>query len=562
MATPLSEVITYLNFDGVIPTAEEHETIKVLLQEFGSMSVTVVSDQNLNFLIEFSNDGKNFDYTNSSSIPEGENQTITSVILGKWCRMRALNASNVSATVRFTTYCQVLPIASQSQIEAEGNNFPTFNVDNLSSTLYNEMRVSERRPEHQHNFTYTSDNDFGVLSGPDRELVQTSGNGFDPLVSPATIVGNTLTLSNIYSSPAGSYQCVYGPPVVVNYGNPVYVNFSSGFNISGYVDGFTLGFDQMLVGMGWVDITSGDIIDGFYIGYPSFPNPPATIVDEISFVIFTRGVERHVVKSKWSDDRLDGNGPSSVLLDASNLSTWRIRTAVVNSVYLEYHNPTDNLWIPCHRIQFENLFSSTEISNPSYAFNIYTKRTSTATGLAVANGCGPASAQGVLGIEVGQKTLGRVDTYSVETPLLIIAQAVETEVFSVRAGEVINNIDNRSVLVPTTLFIFVKKDPPTGLATGETQGVFIKIYKNGTFVAPTWVYNDAVHDPLQIDTGKATVGTGFKIAGILNNAGLVREFDMVKYNSRISRSDTLTFTVLSTLSDVSVLMALNYELIT
>jgi len=561
MATPLSEVITYLNFDGTIAINEEHETIKVLLQEFGSMSITVVSDQNLNFLVEFSNDSINFDYTNSSAIGENTRQTITTVILGKWCRIRALNPSKVIANVRFTTFCQVIPIATQSQIESEGNNLPTFNVDNLSGTVYNDLKISEKKPVHQHNFTYASAS-VGVITNPDRELLQTSGGGFNPVLSPATIVGNVLTLSNIYGSVPGAYQCVYGPPVIVNSGNPVYINFSASFSTVGYIDGLINGYDQMLVGMGYVDIATGDIIDGFYIGYPSSPNPPATITDEIALVVFTSGVENHVVQSQWGFDRLDGNGPSRILLNPETLSTWRIRTAIVNSLYLEYHNPLDNVWIPCHRIQFENLFNTTEIENPSYGYNIYTKRTSIASGFMVPNGGGPQSAQGVVGIEVGQNPLGRLDTYSFAPPTLLVDEDVETEIFSIRSGELLNNITNRSIIAPTSIFVFSKKDPPSQGGGGSVQGVTLKIYKNGSFSGSTWVYRDPNYDPLQTDiTSSAILGTGFQIANILHNVGLVTEVNLKKYNSILSRLDTLTFTISAPLSDVDVSMALNYDLV-
>ena len=553
MASPLSEVISYLNFQGQIASGDEYSTIKVLLQEFGSLSVTVVSDENLNFFVEFSNDGNNFDYTNSSSIAENANQTITSVILGKWCRIRAINASNIMANVRFSTFCQVIPIATQSQIEAEGNNFPTFNVDNLSGTLFNEQKVSEKKPEHQHNFTYSS-TAAGVLTGADRELNQISGGGLNPVLSPATVVDNTLTLSNVYASPAGSYQCVYGPPVVVSGGNPVYINLSAAFNTAGYTNGDTLGYDQMLVGMGYVDIATGNIIDGFYVGFPSVANPPATITDEFAFVIFADGVESHIVKSKWSGDRLDGNGPSRILLDESNLSTWRIRTSIVNSLYLEYHNPTDNVWINCHRVQFENLFNGTEILNPSYGYNVYTKRTSTATGLAVLNGGGPRSAQGVLGIEVGQNALGRIDTYSVLSPTVPFAPGVEAELFSIRPGDQINSITNRSLIVPKRMFMVLVPTTIAGI-------IILRVYKNGTFAGSTWVYRDAIHDSMQTETTlSAVVGTGYNIGTIITNGVITKEFDLQDYNSRLSRLETLTFTVTSSTA-LSVTVAVNYDLI-
>lgn len=551
MATPLSEVIQYLNFDGTIASGTEHETLKVILQEFGSMSVTIVSDENLNLLIEFSNDGINFDYSNSTAITENSRDTVTTVILGKWCRIRVQNVSQVDATVRFSTYCQVIPSTIQSQIEATGNNYPIFNINNLSGTLYNDTRTAQRKPFEQHNFTYSSAS-VGVISGPDRELIQASGGGLIPSVTPATIVGNVLTLSNVYTAPAGGWQCVYGPPVVVNSGNPVYVEFASSYAVSGYIDAGIFGVDQMLVGMGYIDTTTGNIIDGLYVGYPSAPNPPATIVNEISFVVYTSGVEQHIVRSKWSFDRLDGFGPSGVLLDPTTLSTWRIRTGIVNSAYLEYHNPNDNEWIPCHRIQFENLFNATEIANPSYGYNVYTRRTSSATGnFLVPNGCGPQSAQGIVGVEVGEKALGSIETYNFISPGVAIPILVETEIFSIRAGSLFNGINNRSLIVPREVDILV-------VGTGF---VVINVYKNGTFVAPTWVNKDSVHEPTQTETTQTyTLGTGYGIVGTIVNANGSTKIDLTNVNAKMPRLNSLTFTATSLVAS-TVAMSLNYSLV-
>lgn len=553
MATPLSEVIQYLNFEGTIPIGDEHETLKVILQEFGSMSVTVVSDQNLNLLIEFSNDSINWDYSNSTSITENSRDTITTVILGKWCRLRLQNVSQFVANIRFSTYCQVIPSTIQSQIEATGNNYPIFNVNNLSGTLYNDTRVSKRKPIEQHNFTYTTDNGVGILAGPDRELFQASGGGLVIAVAPATIVNNVLTLSNIFTQGAGAWQCVYGPPVIVNSGNPVYIEFSASYAVNGYIDSAVLGVDQMLVGMGYVDISTGNIIDGFYVGYPSFPNPPATIVNELSFVIFTSGVEQHIVQSKWSFDRLDGFGPSGVLLDSTKLSTWRIRTAVVNSVYLEYHNPRDNEWIPCHRVQFENLFNGTEIENPSYGFNVYNRRTSTATGnFLLPNSAGPQSAQGIVGIEVGEKALGSIETYNLFSLGVAIPVLAQTEILSIRAGPLMNGKTNRSLIVPREIDILT--------VGGAPSFAIITIYKNGTFTAPVWVPKDSVYEPTEISSGSYDIGSGYNIVGDILATGSSTSIDLSSVNGTLSRLESLTFVITSFVATTGVI-SLNYSLV-
>lgn len=549
MATPLSEVIQYLQFDGVVAVGGEHETIKVLLQEFGSISCTITTDQNSSFVIEFSNDGVNFDYFTSNALASGT-QTITSVILGKWCKLRIQNASRFDLNARFSTFAQVIPIATQAQVESTGNTLPGVNVENLSSTLFNELRVAQRKPVQTTNFTYYIAVG-GQLIGPDRYFQQFNGGGATYVNSPANVVGNALTLSNIYAEAAGAYHFVRGTPVVIEAGNPVYINISCGFTTAGYTNGTTLGYDMMLSGMGYVDEANGQIVDGFYIGYPSAPVPPNTIVDEICFVIYASGFEIAIPKSQWTFDRLDGRGPSAITLDPTKLSTWRIRVAITSNAYIEYHNPDDNEWIPCHRVVGENLFTTTGVSNPSFAFNSYTRRTSTASGLAIVNGCGPLTAQGVVGVEVGESSLPKLETYNivdVVTPVV----GVETEIFSMRNGTIYNTKTNRSIIFANDMFASV---------TGGTAPVIIRVYKNATFGAVFWAPKDTVNEPTDTSSGSWTAGTGANVAGFLVSPGSTEKIDLNDVNANLGRLDTLTFTCQSTAAVTGVTCLVNYSLV-
>lgn len=548
MTTPLSEVITYLNFDSTISIGETYETIKVILQEFGSMSISVISDQNLNFKIEFSNDSINFDYKTNQTIQGNVSETITTVILGKWCKLSATNASPNIANVRFTSYCQVIPIANQSQIEKEGNVFPTVNLHDVSRTLFNDIRIGERKPFHTHKFSYTTVVAGSIITS-DRSIVQDSGGGIIQLLSRPFVVGNTLSLSDIAFSPIGSFLYVYGPPVVSESGNSIYVMISAGFKLSGYTNADIVGFDQMIVGMGYIN--NGVIVDGAYIGYPSAPVAPDTIVSEISFIYYGEGVETYIPRSRWFFDRLDGNGPSNIVLDEEKLSTWRIRGALVTALCLEYHNPIENSWIKVHAVQFENLVDTTNIDNSSFGFNMYTKRTSGAAHVLVSNTTGPKCAIGVVGAEVGQKALSRVATYEIEGIDTMAPAATETAILSIRSGPTINSSNNRSLIVPRDI----------NLITDGTKAVTLKVYRNSIFAAPTWTAIDQIHIPTEILTnGSATIGTGYSIIGSYTGSAGTSSKSMSDVNGTLASLETLTVTVFST-EATNVRCLLNYSLV-
>lgn len=548
MTTSLSEVISYLNFDGSIGIGAQHETIKTLLQEFGSISVTVTMDQNISLIIEFSNDGINFDYKSANSLAAGSS-TITSVILGKWCKIRAVNSSRFVANVRFYTYAQVLPISVQAQIESEGNALPSVNIDNLTGTLYNDLRVGLKRPITTIDWTYYQA-PAGVISGPDREIVQLNGGGANFALSPATIVNNTLTLSNIYTEALGAYHYVYGPPVIMTAANPLYINMTCGFFTNGYIS-TGVSFDEMLCGVGYVDDSVGSIIDGFFVGYPKTPVPPNPITDEFSMVFYLDGVEDSIPKSQWYYDRLDGDGPSAIVLDPSKLNTWRIRVSIGSSIYLDFHHPFDNTWIECHRIQAENKFTTNLIKNPSLGFLTYTERTTASVGnFLIPNGCGPTCSQATVGTEVGEADFAKLQSYchlgAVASPAL-----TQTEVVSFRNGLLFNGIDNRCLVIPTFL---------SASSVGLLQPQGIKLIKNATFVAPVWTPKDVVNDPVETSSGFMTVGSGYEVGGLLVSPNSTGTLNLDTVDIKLSRGETLSITTRG-LDAATMYALLNYNIL-
>ena len=550
MGTPLSELISYLSYTGTIGVGSSHETIKTLLQEFGSISITANTDQNISIILEFSNDGVNFDYVSPNTVSPG-NITITSVVLGRWCKIRIVNASRVTANIRCHSFCQTIPVAIQAQIHAEGSTVPDFNVDNLSSSLFNDLRVCQKIPKDSISFQYDSA-PAGVLVHPSRDLEQGIGAGATSLGSPITIVSNTLTLSNIYSAPLGGYQYVIGRPIVFSGANSLYCTMTCGFETQGYISS-GISYDQMLCGLGYLDPTSGSIIDGFFIGYPKTPVVPNPLTDEISFITSFNGVQDSIPKSQWSMDRLDGDGNSAIVLDPTKMSTWRIRLALGTSVYLEYKNPGDNLFIPCHRIQIENLYTTNLLKNPSMSFLMYTERTTASVGnFLIPNGCGPKCSSGVMGLEIGKGDLSKQQTYNISSSGITTVLNVPTEIFSIRNGSPVNGIVNRSVIQIDSILI--------SSSTSPVIPITIQLFKNCNLTGAVWVNKDALHEPTQSSSGTITLPSGYSIKGTLLNGNNTINVELDTINSQLAKGETLSIIANSLVAD-GVFVMINYSVI-
>ena len=530
MATPLSEVIEYLSFEGTLLEGEEYETIKVILQEFGSISVVINPTGNVSLQIEFSNDGTNFDTNNTYSVGSS-GKTITSVILGKWCKIKVINTVRNTINFRLSTFAQVIPIAIQSQLESEGDVFPSVNIDNLTSSFWGDLRTVKREPVQEYSFKYYTAT-AGILIGPDRDLEQFTTGGVLLATSPATVSGNTICLSNIYNAPLNGVHYILGDAVAILAGNTIYTNIACGFNLSGYSSPNN-GYDCMLAGIGYVENSSGDIVDGIYVGYPETPTVPGGIVDEFCFVVYFNKNNIIVPKSEWIFDSLDGNGPSRIILDPTKISSWRMRTSISSSVYLEYKNPVDNLWIPCHRIQVENLFVTPLLANPSLAFSLYTKRTTNSIGVPLQfNGCGPYTSRSVVGFEAGEERGSKLQTYSFYNEVTINANT-EGEVFSLRNGPLFNGFNNRSNVRLDSIYVstFVRRRP-----------AHIKLYKNGLFIVPTWIDQDPARDCVQSSTTSYVVGTGYQVKGLLVSGDSTTKAELAFVDTELSPLETISIT--------------------
>jgi hypothetical protein len=416
------------------------------------------------------------------------------------------------------------------------------NIDNFQTTLFNDLKVAQKRSIYDHKFDYGTVIG-GIYISPDRNLRQNSGGGLVAGSKPA-VVDNTLCLCDIHLSPLNAFLYINGQPVVYYSGAPIYCILSVGFRTN-YVDGDTLGYDQMLAGMGYSD-PSGNIIDGAFIGFPSAPQAPDTVVNELSFVYYGNSIEFYVPRSRWSFDKLDGNGPSGIVLDYTKLSTWRIRVTQISSLYLEYHKPFDNEWAPVHRIQLENLYETPGYLSPSLGYLQYNKRTSTATGDAGVNQTGPYSVQGEIGVEESeQSTLSRVQSYGVQSLIVTIPVNVETPILSIRAGEILNSKNNRSLIFPISLSVSCE----------GTKPCVVKVLRESTFTTPTWTYEDTQYSPLQVLTAGTDNIDGYEVVGYFGPKSSTDFRELNQYNLFMASGQTISFTALSTgASDVQVIL--------
>lgn len=554
MSTALGEVIELLGFNGTIPFQGIHETNKVILQEFSSISVTVFSNEKVNLTISFSNDGINFDYSATNVIEAVSPQTVTSIVIGKWCKLLLRNASGFAAQVRLSTYCSTQPSTVQSSINSIDDAFQFVNIGNWSPTLNNEIRIAQDTPISSHKFYYSSVAVSTVdLNGPDNLFKFYNGGGLIPGggATHLFIDGGIMKIADIYKSPVGAWIYGIGDPVNFRGGNPISVTFSSIFDDIGYLSPVNQ-YDNFLIGMGYADPTTGNISDGVFIGYPS------TGSKILSLIYYNNGVQNIISKNDWIFDSLDGNGPSRIIVQPFTLNEWRIRTSYLgaSSIFLEFHSPTNNEYIPCHRIQLSNISTFANFSNPSFSFMVYARRTTTQAGAGV-NNVFVGSAAGNISVESGTTSqAGRIRSFGIGDNTTTLVANTETPVLGVRAGELLNGKVNRSNL------LFFK----LSFATDGTKPVVFKVYTalDTSFTLPTWNYSPSqTVTPAQLlaNPSSFNFGVGSVVVFTVYASKVdARELDLREFIIKLYEGESIVITAESSnASDVST--ALTYGLI-
>jgi hypothetical protein len=508
--TSLGEVVSLLSFTIPIPIGDTHETNKVILSEFSSIMVSISATQKTSLVIAFSNDAINFDYTITNQIDANVPKTITSVIVGKWCKISVLNNSAILSAVRVSSYCSTQPSTVQSSINSVDDNFQNVNIDNWSATLDNQITSTGLTIISSHDFPYSRVNVAnGELLGPDRGFRSYFRGGVVyPDTFPEISSDKSLYLYDIFKSPLGGIMYTIGDRANFGSGNNIGCKFNIKMNIAGY-DAPVTSYDNMMIGMGSTNEASGDIIDGIFMGYGS------TGTTDFSIIYYENGAEFVVPQKEWAFDLLDGNGSSRVLLDPFKFNTWRIRSPSTGtgSLFIEYHNPFDNEYIAVHRIQNDNIRTTKTFNNPSFSFMMYSKRTTAqpGTGNKIVS---VASSGGYLYRESGPPSLTRLQSFACEGGgTVTIPGNTETVVLACRSGELLNNVINHTRMD----FIFLS------VTTDGNRPVEFRIYsaKDSDYTGALWNFTNSTYTPGQELANKSSfnVGNGFLLfAGYLQKS--------------------------------------------
>ncbi len=341
---------------------------KVIAGQYSSLSISVASDTDTSVIIQFSNDGVNWDINiNKNYSPGSSYQNI--VILSKWVRIFAQNVGIANQTyLRIYTYGSVSNTSLNAIISKIGNYTPEVAIDNLPLSAFGDLRTVNDKKELQLIFTYGVSgavrNRSFIFPNDDLKAYSASAGAV------ASFSNNSIRLtSGISQLDVGAM--IYSVPVQYQAGTGVCARFTGRFRQSITRINTWPGYQCQLLGIGNENGT-GDIVDGFFWGN----------VDTVSGIL-NFGIHHYrngslvntYLQAQWNVDRCDGSGNMPVInfIDAINIFEIKYQYLGAGNIYFYIENPNDGKFTLVHIIKYANANTTTSLSNPALGFMMYAR---------------------------------------------------------------------------------------------------------------------------------------------------------------------------------------------
>lgn len=489
----LSNVIDLLTYKTNLVGGDTYISNLYIPGEYSCITFSSYCDQDLSFIVEFSNDGYNFDilesFNTTASVPF--HQSV--VILAKWMRYSVTNSSISSSSVlRIYCYGSVNNVTNQSiLVNSIAGKLSEINVSNFPISRSGSNETIIYTLEKGYNFqacsngttvgTFLSNYDDLILNSSD--LVNTIYNQSVPCVSlrfPNLQLNRYVALSSKYMRPMlpGVNYCV---------------NFCASFASTANYRAFIGASNHALSN----SVSGGVIYDGLFFG---------TYNNEICIFYYNGGSLYTVPQSSWNQDRFDGTQNALLNINYEHVNCFSINFS--NGFIVFAVQDTDGVYKKCHVLSNSN--STT--TRKEYSLLAFISPTAT------------TSSSGNL-LSLYEWSLSSTDTKNIQNSLTTKEYPFQNTFKTI----VLNVVDNSFKYIHSikntiiTLFssgnkkgkIFVKSltyhlDPATSSFSSKAH-ILLQFSKNSTLSGASYAKNSSVSHPTgqlaEFDTSATSITT-------------------------------------------------------
>jgi hypothetical protein len=271
----------------------------------------------------------------------------------------------------------------------------------------------------------------------------------------------------------------------------------------------------------------GDDNNGYFIGY-----------DDTTFSILRRraGVNNFVGQASFSEDPLNGTGPSGMTLDPQKGNVYQIQYQRLGFGEIRFgiENPDTGRIFIFHKIKYANQNIDLSVLNPNFPFQAESTNTTNSSNIVL-----KVPSFGVF-------------SEGLESHSMHLVHAANNTKTNVSTEANILTIRNNDTYVGKSNFIRVSPRIFSAASDGN-KPVLINFYKNATLGgSPSFADFNSNTSVIAIDTAGTTISDGIKVASFAIGKSDNFRFDVTTMNLVLAPGDTLTLSGTSSSSnDVS-----------
>ncbi len=252
-----------------------------------------------------------------------------------------------------------------------------------------------------------------------------------------------------------------------------------------------------------------------------------------------------VAQSAWSEDVMDGTGPSGITLDQTKGNVYEIRYQWLGFGIIDFYieNPSNGKFILVHKIEYANVNTIPSLDNPTLPLCLAVANTTNASDIVLQS----ASMMG--GIEGKDIEEGILNTVIVQ---LAGIDTNETAILSLHNHTIYQSKINRVRVAPKEFGITIE-------ASAANKPGIIRVRKNPTLVGASFSAVDANTSVMRKDTSATTVTGGDLLfaQSIADDTPLA--FDLSQKTGRLEPGETITVTGEATNGTIEAIVTLGWK---
>lgn len=262
-----------------------------------------------------------------------------------------------------------------------------------------------------------------------------------------------------------------------------------------------------------------DADDGYGFGY-----------DGVDFGVFRLkgGTYNWIPQTSWSEDKMDGTGPSGMTLDQTKLNVYQVQYQWLGAGQINFFLEDDDTgeFVRVHSIKYTNRNTTPSINNPTLPLSLHSENTGNTTNLTIKSSSMAAFTEGQF------DNPGLITDVDVEGISYLTASG-EVPILSIRSRTTYQSVTNR----------VVSQGVDIGVSADGTKPAIFRMYVNGALTGASFSDVNTNNSVLESDTSATAITGGTKILTIPVGKEDAKIIDLTVRKQDIHPGDLVTITV-------------------